>query len=81
MATRYIGIATPAAGVQVQAGRTNIVGASSGGTLAGSQVCQIVFDDSVYGSTNEAKQRLITQVRSILDVMESARTWPIDSAS
>jgi len=81
MATRYIGIATPAAGVQAQAGRTNIVGASSGGTLAGSQVVQVVFDDTIFTSSQESKQRLLAQLETIVEAIANARTWPIDSTS
>lgn len=78
MATRYIGSTNTAP----SAGRTSdIVGAASGGTLAGSQKVQIVFDDTVYDSTQEGKQRLVAEVEQILDCIKVARTWPIDTAS
>ena len=81
MATRYIGIAASSVGVQPQAGRTNIVGASSGGTLAGTQALQVVFDDAEYTSAPEGKQRLLLELESIVNAIRSARTWPIDSTS
>lgn len=76
MAVRYLGTTS----TFPQAGRTtDIVGAPSGGTLAGGQKAQIVFDDAVYDATNEGKQRLIGQVRTILAVLENARSWPVDT--
>lgn len=81
MATRYIGYATDAAGVQKQAGRFNVVGAASGGTLAGSQTLQVVFDDAEFTSSQESKQRLLDGLQSITNAIECARSWPIDSTS
>lgn len=79
MATRYIGHLASAI---VQAPiRTQIVGAASGGTLAGSQDVQVVFDDTVFTSTAESKQRLLAAVEAILSVIETAKSWPIDSTS
>lgn len=77
MATRYIGMT--ATGPQVNRG--NVIGASSGGTLAGSQKVQLVFDDTVFDSTAEGKQRLLAALEVIEQVIETAKTWPIDSTS
>ena len=80
MAIRYIGI--PAAtDAGPKAIRGNIVGAASGGTLSGAQDVQIVFDDAVYGSAQEGKQRLIAAVTAILDDLKIARVWPITSST
>lgn len=80
MAVRYIGV--PAATDSgPKAIRGNIVGAASGGTLSGAQDVQIVFDDAVYGSTQEGKQRLLAAVENILGCIKSARVWPITSSS
>jgi hypothetical protein len=78
IATRYIGSTStqPRGG-----GAADIVGASSGGTLAGSQKVQLVWDDSVFGSTIEGKQRLIAAVDAILAKLQTAKVWPIDSTS
>lgn len=78
MATRYIGHL--AANLVRAPNRADIVGAASGGTLAGSQDVQIVFDDAVFTSTYEGKQRLLAAVRAILEYVEAARSWPIDTA-
>ena len=78
MAVRYFG--TAQTGPQA-ANRANYVGANTGGTLAGSQTVQIVFDDTVFGATAEGKQRLLDAVQTILDMLASAKTWPIDSTS
>lgn len=78
MATRYIGIGVTD-GVQVVGG--DVVGAASGGTLAGSQNLQVVFDDAVYDSTPEGKQRLIAGVELILHRIKSAVSYPISSSS
>ena len=79
MATRYLGILATA---QIRSpNRAEIVGAASGGTLAGAQSVQIVFDDTVFTSSAEGKQRLSNAVNSILDALSSGRTWPIDSTT
>jgi len=77
VATRYLGTTDTTASLV----NSNIVGASSGGTLAGSQKVQLVFDDTVFTSAMEGKQRLINAVTVILDRLKSAKTWPIDSTS
>ncbi len=83
MAVRYIGQVATAAGTQPQAGRSNIVAAASGGTLAGSQVVQIVWDDTVFTNANlgDGKQRLLLALESIRECIECARSWPIDTTS
>lgn len=81
MATRYIGQVTPSVGVQFQTGRANVVAAASGGTLAGSQVVQVVFDDSVFTSSLLDKQALVAAVLNIATVIQSARSWPLDTTS
>jgi len=77
MATRYIG--TTVTGPQVKG--DDVVGAASGGTLAGSQKAQVVFDDSVYGSSLEGKQRLLAALDIIRARISSAKVWPITSSS
>lgn len=77
MATRYIGMT--ATGPQLNRG--NVIGAASGGTLAGSQVVQVVFDDTVFGSTLEGKQRLIAALEVIEETIRTAKAWPISSSS
>ncbi len=78
MAIRYFGIAA-SDGVQVVG--SDVVGAASGGTLTGSQNVQIVYDDAVYESTPEGKQRLLAAIKLIEDRISTARVWPITSAS
>lgn len=80
MAIRFIGIPT-SGNSGPKAIRGNIVGAASGGTLSGSQDAQIVFDDAVYGSSQEAKQRLIAQMTEILECIKSGRVWPITAST
>ncbi len=78
MATRYIGVAAND-GPQVIG--SDVVGAASGGTLAGSQKIQVVFDDSVFGSSLEGKQRLLAQLDIIRNEIAIAKEWPISSSS
>lgn len=78
MATRYIGM-TVTDGPQVVGG--DVIGAASGGTLSGSQNVQVVFDDSVYGSSPEGKQRLLSALKIIEARIEAAKDWPITSDS
>lgn len=80
MAVRYIGLPT-SGNTGPKDIRGNIVAAASGGTLAGSQDVQIVFDDAVYGSAQEGKQRLIATVEEILNALKIARVWPLTSSS
>jgi hypothetical protein len=78
MAIRYMGL-TVTDGVQIVGG--DVIGAASGGTLTGSQNVQIVYDDAVYESTPEGKQRLLAAIKLIGDRISTARVWPITSAS
>lgn len=78
MATRYYGM--PAAN-NTQLQGNLVVGASSGGTLAGAQSVQLVWDDTVFDGTPEGKQRLIAAMQIIEARLMSARTYPIDSTS
>lgn len=76
MATRYIGMVETDA--QFAAG--DVIGAASGGTLAGSQVVQVVFDDTVFGSSQEGKQRLLAALEVIQSRLEAARVWPVTNS-
>ncbi len=78
MATRYMGF--PSANL-IQLQGSSVVGASSGGTLSGTQGVQLVWDDTVFDSTPEGKQRLIAAWTVIGDRLNSAHSWPIDSTS
>lgn len=77
MATRYIGMTA----VTAQLLGSDVIGAASGGTLAGSQKIQLVFDDSVFGATPEGKQRLLNALKVIEARIETAKIWPITSSS
>lgn len=77
MATRYAGIT----GTAGQLNRGNVVFAASGGTLAGAQTVQVVFDDTVFTSTQEGKQRLLAALDLIEHAIETARVWPVTTAS
>lgn len=81
MATRYIGLLASA--LVQSPNRANIVGASSGGTLTGSQSVQVVFDDTVFavGNSADGKQRLLAALEAIISDIEISRTWPIDSTT
>lgn len=74
-ATRYIGIVTPHP--QVLSGE--VVGAASGGTLAGGQVVQVVYDDGTFTSAAEGKQRLLAALDYITKRIEASKVWPIDN--
>ena len=77
MATRYVGMTTT--GPQLLG--SDVIGASSGGTLAGSQNVQVVFDDTMFTSAQEGKQRLLAAIDVIKKRVEVAKSWPIDSSS
>ena len=77
MATRYIGSTSE----NPQVNMNSVIGAASGGTLAGSQSVQLVFNDAIYTSTQEGKQRLLAAIKVIETRIAGARTWPIDSTS
>ena len=77
MATRYMGMTTT--GPQVLG--SDVIGAASGGTLAGSQNVQVVFDDAVFDSTQEGKQKVLAAMDIIKKRVEVAKSWPISSSS
>lgn len=54
---------------------------ASGGTLDSSNTVQLNFDDSVYGASNEGKQRLANAVRALADRLEAAKVWPVTTSS
>ncbi len=55
---------------------------ATGGTINGaSGTVQLTFDDSVYGSGIEGKQRLVAAVKALADKLESAKVWPLTAAS
>lgn len=59
----------------------DFVGAATGGTLAGSQLVQVVFDDTKFDSTPEGKQRLVAALELLVQRIQAARVWPITSSS
>lgn len=76
-ATRYIGTADTGNSMV----NSSVVGAASGGTLAGSQKVQVVFDDTVFTSTQEGKQRLLAALDIIRARIASTKVWPIAATS
>lgn len=67
-------------GVQVTG--SDVVFAASGGTLDASNVVQVNWDGTVFdGTTAEGKQRLVAALRLIAQRIETARLWPVTSAS
>ncbi len=78
MASRYIFSADARPG----AGPYDWTGAASGGTITGSSgTVELVFDDTVFGSTWEGKQRLVAAIDSLKKKVEAAKVWPITSSS
>lgn len=60
----------------------DFTGAASGGTITGaSGTVELVFDDAVFGSTMEGKQRLIAAVDALSGRLKSAKAWPITTSS
>lgn len=76
MTVRYLGSTA-----EHPANNNDIVGAATGGTLAGSQYVQVVFDDTKFDSTPEGKQRLVAALELIVQRIQTARVWPITSSS
>lgn len=77
MATRFAGIADTD-GIQLT--ESSVVFAASGGTLDASNVVQVNFDDAVFVGT-EGKQRLAVAVKLLAQRIESAKVWPVTTAS
>lgn len=77
MATRFAGIADTD-GIQLTG--SSVVFAASGGTLDASNVVQVNFDDAVFVGT-EGKQRLAVAVKLLAQRIESAKVWPVTTAS
>jgi len=60
----------------------DFTGAASGGTITGaSGTIELVFDDTVFGTTLEGKQRLVAALDAMKDRIQSAKLWPITSSS
>lgn len=76
MATAYIGSTST-----FPREESDVVAAASGGTLSGGQTVQIVFDDSVFDSSREGKERLCNAVEIIYKRLQAAKLWPLTSAS
>lgn len=77
MASRYIFSAS-----KRPSNPPNWTGAASGGTITGSSgTVELVFDDSVFGATNEGKQRLIAAVDALRAKLQASKVWPITSSS
>ncbi len=53
----------------------------TGGTLDNSSVCQFNWNDAVFGTPMEEKQRLLAHLDIIRDRLASARVWPITANS
>lgn len=78
MAVRFAGIADTD-GIQLT--EDSVVFAASGGTLDASNLVQLNFDDTVFTSAPEGKQRLAAAVKFLLERIENAKVWPVTSAS
>lgn len=79
-------MAVPLAGIAdtdgIQMTENSVVFAASGGTLDASNVVQLNFNDAVFVmTTQEGKQRLLAAVELIKRRIETAKVWPITSAS
>jgi hypothetical protein len=59
----------------------DVVADIAGGTLDNSSVVQLNYDDAVFGSSMEGKQRLLAAIELIKNRVASARLWPITAAS
>lgn len=77
MTASYIGIVQ--SNPQVLSGE--VVAAAGGGTLAGGQLVQIVFDDTTFSTNAEGKQRLLAAIDYIVKRLEAAKVYPLTSAS
>lgn len=77
MATRGVGI-TAAAGVELV--NNNVVGFASGGTLQGTNIVELDWDDTVFVG-QEGKQRLLAAIEQIEARIAMTTVWPVTSAS
>lgn len=78
MATAIAGIADTD-GIQMT--ESSVVFAASGGTLDASNVVQVNFNDAVFTSSQEGKQRLVAALELITRRIQTAKLWPVTSAS
>ena len=60
---------------------SNFVGIVSGATLDSSNVVQLNFNDAVFSSSEEGRQRLIDCVDIIKDRLENLKVWPMTASS
>jgi hypothetical protein len=79
MATFYAGIADTD-GIQLTA--DSVVFAASGGTLDDSNLVQVNWDGTAFdGTVAEGKQRLVAALKLITQRIETAKLWPVTTAS
>lgn len=78
MATRLAGIADTD-GIQLT--ENSVVFAASGGTLDASNVVQVNFNDAVFDSSQEGKQRLVAALELIARRIQTARVWPVTASA
>lgn len=65
----------------IQLVESDVVFAASGATLDSSNVVQLNFDLTVFDSSYEGKQRLLAAIDLIKARVQTARLWPVTSAS
>jgi len=66
----------------IQMTENSVVFAASGGTLDASNVVQVNWDGTVFdGTTAEGKQRLVAALELITRRIQTAKLWPVTSAS
>lgn len=61
---------------------SDVLFAASGGTLDASNLVQVNWDGTAFdGTTMEGKQRLCAALKLILQRIQTAKLWPVTSAS
>lgn len=66
----------------IQMTENSVVFAASGATLDSSNLVQLNWDGSVFDGTKaEGKQRLLAAIELIKRRVETAKLWPVTSAS
>ena len=78
MAVNQAGIADTD-GIQVTG--NSVVFAAGAGTLDSSQLVQLNWDTTAFDSSMEGKQRLLAAIDLIRARVQTAKLWPVTSAS
>lgn len=65
----------------IQMTENSVVFFTGSGTLDSSNLVQVNFDTTAFGSAPEGKQRLVAALELIVRRIQAAKVWPVSTAS